>query len=221
MEKISTSGLDITILGNGETNVIALTDSGFAEKILSLLYSESESVASSVCISAVSGVNWDDDLTPWKAPGLRGAEFGGKADGFLSRLTDGVIPALKRERRFNGKPYIIGYSLAGLFSLYAVTKSAEFRGAASVSGSLWYDRFTEYFQNADILTENVYFSLGGAESHSRSSRLAAVGDATETAYELVRSRGIRTTFVMNRGGHFTEPEKRCADAVRWLVGASR
>jgi hypothetical protein len=27
----------------------------------------------------ISGVNWETDLTPWKAPGLKGGEFAGRA----------------------------------------------------------------------------------------------------------------------------------------------
>ena len=219
MEKIKTSGFEASLFGNGKTNVIFLTDNESAEKIFSLLDAEKEQVSSFVCITAISGINWNDDLTPWKAPGLHGAEFGGKADEFLSRLTGEIIPSIKRERHLAEKPYIAGYSLAGLFALYAVTKSDAFRGAASVSGSLWYDGFIDYLQSADIHAESVYFSLGDKESHSRSERLAAVEAATEKACQITRSRGIRTTFVMNRGGHFVDSEKRCADAIRWLTAA--
>ena len=27
----------------------------------------------------ISGVHWEEDLTPWKVPGLKGGEFSGKA----------------------------------------------------------------------------------------------------------------------------------------------
>ena len=34
----------------------------------------------------ISGVNWETDLTPWKAPGLKGGEFAGRAKYFLEML---------------------------------------------------------------------------------------------------------------------------------------
>ena len=39
-----------------------------------------------------------------------------------------------------------------------------------------------------------------------------------TAYIIAKGQKIETTMRLNSGGHFNEPEKRCADAVRWLTG---
>ena len=90
---------------------------------------------------------------------------------------------------------------------------------ASVSGSLWYDGFIDYLSGTRLLrSEGIYFSVGEAESRTRSQRLAGVVHMTSTAYNIAKGQKIETTMRLNPGGHFSEPGKRCADAVRWLTG---
>ena len=114
--------------------------------------------------------------------------------------------------------YLAGYSLAGLFAVWAATMTDIFAGVASVSGSLWYDGFIDYLSGARLLVPEIYFSVGEAESRTRSQRLAGVVDMTSSAYNIAKGQKIDTTMRLNPGGHFSDPEKRCADAVRWLTG---
>ena len=39
----------------------------------------------------VSGLDWETDLTPWKAPGLKAGEFAGKAQAFLDILAGDLM----------------------------------------------------------------------------------------------------------------------------------
>ena len=57
---------------------------------------------------------------------------------------------------------IAGYSLAGLFAVYALYRTDVFARAASVSGSLWFPGFREYvFSHTPLCRPDcVYFSLG-------------------------------------------------------------
>ena len=39
----------------------------------------------------ISDLEWETDLTPWKAPGLKTGEFAGKAQAFLDILSNDLI----------------------------------------------------------------------------------------------------------------------------------
>ena len=167
-------------------------------------------------LAVIDGFDWNLDLSPWKAKAAfrQGGDFGGGAESFLS----GVIEIAGR---FDGRKFIAGYSLAGLFALWSVTKTDIFYGAASVSGSMWFDGFTGYLAGAKLNAEKIYFSLGDRERNARDPRLASVEDRTREIYENVKSRGIETVFELNPGGHFNEPEKRCAKAIEWLISGGK
>ena len=115
-------------------------------------------------LAEISGLNWDDDMSPWAIPPIseNDTPCGGKADAYLTLLLNEIIPTVKTE--LNAEPRSImlaGYSLAGLFALYAVTKCDLFTAAASCSGSMWFPDFKEYITKFDTtkLPRAIYFSL--------------------------------------------------------------
>ena len=75
-----------------------------------------------LALAAISGVDWNRELAPWKAPkAFRGSEdFGGQGPALLDTLTQQIIPLIESHLgyapEFRG---IAGYSLAGLFALWA------------------------------------------------------------------------------------------------------
>ena len=117
-----------------------------------------------------------------------------------------------------GTKLLLGYSLGGLFALWAGTRTADFPLLASVSGSLWYDGWCEYLEANPCRGQRVYLSLGEKEPKARNPRMARVGDCTEKTEALLRASGVETTLEWNPGGHFNEPEARMARAVRALLG---
>ena len=210
MEKLTFDDKTITFFGEGDDLVFlpALGDEGAA--IFSLL-------RNSCRLAVISGFDWNRDLSPWaaKAAFRKGGDFSGGAEEFLSRLLMAAETAEKlcgAKRRF-----IAGYSLAGLFALWSVTKVDFFDGAASVSGSLWFDGFRGYLEKSTIFASRIYFSLGDREKYARDERLASVDDRTREAYGIIKSRGIDSIFELNPGGHFNEPESRTARAIDWLT----
>lgn len=73
-----------------------------------------------------------DALTPWPAAPLRAGEsgFGGHAAATLDELRERVVPLVE----VNGaarRRAVCGYSLGGLFSLYAFVRDASFLACAS------------------------------------------------------------------------------------------
>lgn len=164
---------------------------------------------------------WNHKLSPWFCPSLYRSEppFDGGADEFLSLLEKSVIP--KALKLVNGSPSYIGisgYSLAGLFSLYAICKSDSFDRAASMSGSLWFPEFVDFFKTAlKRKPSRIYLSLGDKESSARNSILRTVNDKTLELYETVKEQGIECIFESNPGNHFFEPDKRSAKGIAWIL----
>ena len=170
---------------------------------------------------SVEGVDWDRDLTPWPAPGVfRGrGDFAGGADAYLKELTGNIVPAVEAELGFYPCcRSLAGYSLAGLFAIYALYRTDVFSRVASMSGALWYDGFLDFMKkSAPVrLPDRAYFSLGGRERKAGDRRLAVVEECTAEAEELLRSRGANTRFELNPGNHFTDVSGRIARGIRWI-----
>ena len=170
-----------------------------------------------VCIG---GVDWDRDLSPWPAEKVfrGGDDFSGGADVFLHTLLTQLIPAAE-EGLSPAWRAVFGYSLAGLFSLWATTKTDAFTKCASVSGSLWFDGFTAYLSAHPLLGQptKVYLSLGDREEKAKNPRMQRVRIATEQAKTILQNQGVPCAFELNPGGHFQDVLERQRRAVLSLL----
>ena len=170
----------------------------------------------SVNIVAISGMKWNDALTPWKAPALNPKEedFKGKAKDFLSSLLGDICVNTEQSLRLNHpKRYIIGVSLAGLFAFWASTKTNKFECVASISGSFWYDGFVEWFKEQELLAERYFLSLGDKEVKAKNERLASVGSCTESILQIIQDKSKEVTFVTDEGNHFEFFKERIEKAI--------
>lgn len=166
----------------------------------------------------ISGVNWEEDLTPWKAPGLKGGEFAGKAQYFLEMLKADLFFNLEASLRIQkADRCIIGVSLSGLFAVWASLSMPLFSSVGSVSGSLWYDGFLEWMKESkDTVTGRYYFSLGDKEKDGKNRRLASVEESTLEAVDLLKSVGKEVTFEYNEGNHFGPLIERIEKAINGI-----
>lgn len=153
--------------------------------------------------------SWNDCLSPWKAPAVFGREgFGGGAEETL-----GEVLRIAGE---SGKALCIGgYSLAGLFALWASYRTNAFCGVAAASPSLWYPGFSEYMRANGIRAQRVYLSLGDKEEKTRNPVMRTVGDRIREAYEWLNGAGVECTLEWNSGNHFADPAGRTAKAFAW------
>ena len=129
--------------------------------------------------AAIPAESWNDELSPWKAPAVWGKQgFGGNAADTLRFLTEQVIPSLKQQFDLpeNVKIILGGYSLAGLFALWASTQTDLFYGIAAASPSVWFPGWMEFEQRHPMQAQRVYLSLGDKEEHTKNAVMAAVGD---------------------------------------------
>ena len=119
---------------------------------------------------------------------------------------------------YKGKNLIIGgYSLAGLFALWAAYNTDVFKAVAAASPSVWFPGFDEYAHNNKLKTEIVYLSLGDKEEKTRNQQMATVGTKIRTLYETYRADNINCVLEWNNGGHFSEPDLRTAKAFAWAL----
>lgn len=154
---------------------------------------------------------WNDDLSPWQAPPVFGDEgFGGDAADTLTEILN-----LTNDK--DKKYYIGGYSLAGLFSMWAAFQADVFSGVAAASPSVWFPGFLNYMKSNEILTGEVYLSLGDREEKTRSPVMATVGDRIREAYEHLSGKGVSCILEWNHGNHFKDPDLRTAKAFSWLL----
>ncbi|NCB32590.1 MAG: hypothetical protein EOM64_01690 [Erysipelotrichia bacterium] len=199
----------------GTINGIKLTEYGISGMPVILIGAAGpEQIARavpSVQLFGVSVQDWNRDLSPWPAERVfKGGEaFGGQADQLLQRLI-----SLLDERSIPSC-MIAGYSLAGLFALYASTKTDRFIGCACCSGSLWYPGFIDYLREHPSLSRYVYLSLGSREKNSKSSVLSHVEEDTREAEIIIRNTAA-SILVINPGGHFEAESERIASGISWL-----
>ena len=209
--------VDLFSAVNSQNMVYAVMDQAEAQAVWSMLKEPKPALA------AISGVDWNRELSPWSVPGVfrGGGDFGGDGPAFLDVLTRQIVPSVEAQLGFAPvSRAVAGYSLAGLFALWSVFQTDVFDRAASVSGSLWFDGFID-FMNASAPPNSlrqVYLSLGDKEKNARNQRMAAVEDCTRQAVELLREWNIPVMFEMNPGGHFQDIPGRIARGISQLMG---
>ena len=158
--------------------------------------------------------SWNRDLSPWNAPPVFGKEpFGDGAKETLRRIEEELIPAFSGDRIF----LLGGYSLAGLFALWAAYESGRFSGVAACSPSVWFPGFMDFQENHEIRTDTVYLSLGDREEKAKNRVFAAVGDCIRESDRLMRKRGVNCLLEWNQGNHFVDGEIRTAKGFAWLL----
>ena len=171
---------------------------------------------------AISDLNWNHDMVPWDSPpAFKNAEpCTGGAEEYLRLLTEEIIPTAEREiaavPRWRG---IAGYSLAGVFALYAIYQTDLFSRVGSMSGSLWFPGIKEYIFSHEPkrLPDYMYFSLGDKESKTRNQVLRSVRQNTEEIHAFCQSMGIDTVLQLNSGNHYDHAVERTAAGIAWML----
>ncbi len=166
------------------------------------------------------GVEWDRDYAPWPSDELHGRPIGGGGAALYREMVDVLLPAVKA--RFDGLEHVgvVGYSLGGLFALYAASQSdSPFDRAASVSGALWYEGFENYAASAPFpRLSRAYLSLGRKEAGHGRGPMGRVSTATERVAGTLSARlgEENVCFEWNNGGHFYEIPQRLGRAITWM-----
>ena len=173
--------------------------------------------------------DWNRDLSPWRAQGIsaEAGDFAGSGREYLEDLCSEVIPGLEKKYGWGCSGFrriLGGYSMGGLFALFAVLENSFFQDMISVSGSLWYDGIMEYLSKdtqgegqALSRERRAYFSLGKREPKSRNPRMAKVGKQTEAILEMLKVQGFSVYFEWNPGSHFQEALERMEQGISYMI----
>ena len=173
---------------------------------------------------SISNINWNDDLTPWKSDSLfkNDKEYLGNADNYLKEIEKDIIPKIEDYVKKIDKKIdyyaLVGYSLAGLFSLYSSFNTNIFTRIGCVSASLWYPNFVDYVKNNQVSYDvsKIYFSLGNREKYSKIELLSTVLDKTLEIYNYLNDK-VNCIYEENIGNHFKDEELRVAKCIKWLL----
>lgn len=146
--------------------------------------------------------------------------FGGAGSDTLRWILQEYLPFLREKFGRDCPVFLIGYSLAGLFSLWSAYETNAFSGIASCSGSLWFPGWDTYVRNHRISHPmNIYLSLGGKEEKTSNAQMAAVGIRTREQEKILKKDPNVSHVILewNSGGHFADSGKRLAKGIRWLI----
>lgn len=220
MKKMTFDGLECALFpSQGERVGYILSPMDGYERLISDL-----SAKYGISIAVISGMDWDDDLTPWPAEGVPdGSEpFKGDASRFLSRLVGNVLPHIESYLKCKDTPRrsLVGISLSGLFALWQWMECDVFTDIASISGSFWYEGFVGWLSSRNIPRKKgmAYFSLGDKERLSSVRQFASVADDTARVISILDSHGIDATLRIVPGNHYQFLPQRLELAFAALYG---
>lgn len=212
---------NIKIYGNPNANKCIIRLTGEHEK--ELIESEIELLKKEInddgwCVILVPIIYWEDDLAPWATHARCEEEYKTGAEDTLQRIVEEYIPKIETDYPVTGRDYYLaGYSLAGLFTLWAAYQTDRFTGIVAASPSVWYPGWLEYIKDNQIKTDNVYLSLGSKEHKTRNQMMAKVRDNITFQYDLLKEDGINVFFELNEGNHFKDTIKRMAKGIAYII----
>ncbi|MCR4956870.1 MAG: alpha/beta hydrolase [Lachnospiraceae bacterium] len=220
MEKmeINVAGKRIYLYGEREQAVPLVIVNAFEGDGENLYHKIKEQGNKDVCLGVVSGLIWNDEMTPWQCEPLYKNDdpCKGEAGRYLKELTEQIIPEVKKKLANEPTELIIaGYSLGGLFAIYSLYHTDLFAKAVSASGSLWFPEFASYVQKTKLkkMPQRVYFSLGDKEELTKNKMLRCVKEKTLEIYNYFTGIGIETEFQFNPGNHFKDTDERLAKGI--------
>ena len=170
-------------------------------------------------LATVELEDWIIDLMPWPDGNIsRDPEAGKHGEETLQYLLLTLLPAL--QQRYGKLPVILGgYSLGGLFALWASPQTDSFKAIAAASPSVWIHGWLPFARKHLPLAGNIYLSLGEQEEHVKNQAIARVGDNIRAYHALLQEQlgPERSTLVWEQGNHFTDNEGRLARAFDWCM----
>ncbi len=157
--------------------------------------------------------DWQRELTPWEAPPVFGkVPFGNGASETLRFIIGELLPAMTFRRVVLG-----GYSLAGLFALWAGYQTNIFHAIAAASPSVWYPQWSAYAEAHMPQVAAIYLSLGDKEERTKNPVMARVGECIRQQHELLAQQNVETFLQWNEGNHFRDADLRMAKAFVWAI----
>lgn len=222
MRTFSIANKTISVFASSAPNAPVIYLNTFSGEGQKIFQATQDAHYPSFTLIAISDLDWDHDMAPWDCPPIfkNTQPCTGGADDYLKLLTETIVPTV--ENNLAGTPCwrgIAGYSLAGLFAVYAIYQTDLFSRVGSMSGSLWFPGIKEYIFSHEpkCQPDYIYFSLGDKESKTRNPILQSVQSNTEEIQTFYQKKGVNTVFQQNSGNHYNHATERTATGIGWLL----
>lgn len=222
MRTFSIANKTISVFASSAPNAPVIYLNTFSGEGQKIFQAAQDSHYTSFTLVSISDLDWDHDMAPWDCPPIfkNTQPCTGGADDYLKLLTEIIVPTV--ENNLAGTPCwrgIAGYSLAGLFAVYAIYQTDLFSRVGSMSGSLWFSGIKEYIFSHEpkCQPDYMYFSLGDKESKTRNPILQSVQSNTEEIQTFYQEKGINTVFQQNSGNHYNHSTERTTAGIGWLL----
>ena len=190
-------------------------DLDLLDKEVELIHSLSEMPFT---LAAFKVNDWNSELAPWAAPPVFGKiSFGEGAEETLAFITVQMFPMLREKGIYTPHCLLGGYSLAGLFSLWASYHTDKFEGIAAASPSVRFPKWLDFAQANNPQARSIYLSLGDKEEKAKNPVMARVGNAIRKQEEMLKEQGVNTILEWNAGNHFVDSERRISKGFAWLM----
>ena len=168
--------------------------------------------------------DWNSELTPWEMPLIFSkGNFGTGAKDTLDWIQKDLISQIEKEFFANNEKkikYILGgYSLAGLFSLWAGYQENNFVAINASSPSVWYKDWLPYISKNNPISNIVYLSLGNKEEKTKNQIMSKVKENIEIQFENLKTHENIKNVVLewNEGNHFKDSGLRTAKGFVWCL----
>ena len=219
--ELTISGRKCRLFGSERPECVLIQPSARHENVT--LEAEAEQIAERsgvpFVLATIELEDWIIDLMPWPDGNIsREPEAGKHGQDTLEYVLESLIPEL--QKRYGPLPVIIGgYSLGGLFALWASAQSDRFKAVAAASPSVWIKDWIPFAKKHAPMADAVYLSLGNQEEHVKNQAIARVGNCLRTQHSLLQEQigANNCTLVWEQGGHFNDNEGRLARAFAWCI----
>lgn len=174
-----------------------------------------------IILVSIEVSDWNSELSPWfsKKVFAKADDFSGMAYNLLKTIENDIVTEVEKTLNITANHRtLIGYSLAGLFALWAGYQTNIFQSFGSISGSLWFEGFVDFVKSNNLgrHVNKIYISLGDKESNTKNPVTSKVKDCTIEIENHLKKLGIQTLFEMNPSNHFHDVPLRMCKAIRYL-----
>lgn len=219
--KFEIDGKQIAFFKNKNESVPIIYANMYTEAGRSILEQSEKFGCKPFHLVSITKLRWDEELSPWAHDPVvsESDHFIGDADQYVRCMTNKIIPFIEDKIEPPTCRIIAGYSMGGLFALYAPYLTDAFAGSVSASGSVWYPGFVSYVKEHNFLRnpEAIYLSLGDLESCTKNPVLSQTENCMKELHSIYQSKAIESIFEMNPGNHYKDVPYRLAKGITWIL----
>ncbi|PHV69686.1 hypothetical protein CS063_14410 [Sporanaerobium hydrogeniformans] len=167
------------------------------------------------------------EYTPWPMPALvsRFEDFKGLGKDYIHFVTKELKGYI--DKNYFTKPeaadtWMMGYSLGGLISIYAIYETTCLGKIGCICGSFWYQSMREWVQQHKPLNEKlqVLIYYGKKEGKSSQTIQRHAVECTEQVIKYLKRQMENTDqleIAFDEGGHHYNLEERYKKVIFWLA----